>query len=208
MKYKSLKSFLIVLFIACFNIAKSQVIIDSLKSKDDYIINTTVYKKGIYKTFLEFKYNAPSIEAEFTFNENKLWLLRDGKRVDRIKNDEYWGFCDGEKVYVRWNKNYELLEKGRYCFFEAMEVYPGVPYGTYGTNNNFPAPLQTIVDKDALIINFNNGKVFELTKKIFREILEIDDPGLLQEFNNETWKGKKLLEYVVRYNERNKDKIK
>ncbi len=202
MKCKSLKSLLIVLLLTCFHLAKSQVIIDSLKSKEDYIINTTAYKKGIYRTFKEFKYNAPSIEAEFTFNDNKLWLLDNGEKGDKFKNDAYWGFCDGEKIYIRWNKNYELLEKGRYCFFVAKEVNI-IPVVSSG----IPIPVP-IPDKDALIINFNNGKVFELTKKLFRDILELEDPELLEEFNNETGKGKKLLEYVVRYNERNKDKIK
>jgi hypothetical protein len=202
MKYKSLKSFLTILLIACINIAKCQVIIDSLKSKNDYIINTTVYKKGIYKSFEEFKYNAPSIISPFTFNKNNVWLLEDEDKGERVKKDEYWGFCDGEKIYIRWNKNYELLEKGRYCFFEAKEVniLPVVSSG-------MPIPVP-IPDKDALIINFNNGKVFEMNKKLFEHILATDDPELSQQFKKEKQKGTKYLEYIVRYNERNSDKVK
>ena len=202
MKNISLKSFLTILLIASINIAKCQVIIDSLKSKEDYIINTTVYKKGIYKSFEEFKYNSPSITSSFTFNKNNVWLLEDEEKEDRVKKYEYWGFCDGEKIYIRWNKNYELLEKGRYCFFEAKEVNI-IPVISSG----IPIPVP-IPDKDALIINFNNGKVFEISKKLLEHIFETDDQELLKQFKNDNKKNKKYLEYIVLYNERNGDKIK
>ena len=204
MKYKIQVPFLFFIFITTYTSVQCQIIVDTLKSKEDYIINTTVYKKGIYRSFIEFKYNNPSITEEFFFRENKLWSKK-GKKKLVYKKEEYWGFCDGEKIYVQWdNKNWELLEKGRYCFFEVIEKYFSTPY-----DPNIAFSVTTYQeDKDALIINFNNGMVFKLTKKLFRDILEIDDPELLEEFNQETWKRSKLFDYIVKYNQRNTDKIK
>ena len=202
MIYYFFKSLPFLFFISCINKAQCQVIIDSLKSKEDYIINTTSYTKGIYKSFIEFKYNSPSLTLPFTFDKHNVWMVEGDKKSERLKKDDYWGFSDGEKIYIRWNRNYELLEKGRYCYFVAKEINLGV--GTIG----FVPLIVPLPDTDALIINFNNGKVFEVGKGLLEGILEIDDQELLEQYRQEKQRSKKIREYIVLYNDRNKDKVK
>lgn len=178
---------------------------DSLINHDSYIINTTEYNKGIYKTFEDFKYNKPSIVSNYSFDGKHLWWTDEqSTKQKKIKKREIWGFSDGKKIFVSWHKYDELLEKGRYCYFKekgtrvvyAVSVLPAMI---------LPVPLPY---KDELIINFNTGKTYLLSKKLMKTILTTDDAELLHEFMNEGQKKKKLFEYLVKYNDRNISKIK
>ncbi|WP_127123248.1 hypothetical protein [Chryseotalea sanaruensis] len=183
----------------------AQLLSDSLMNRDNYIIYATVYKKGVYKTFEEFKYNDPSIVEDFTFDKNQLWLTdsKTGKN-SKIKKNEVWGFSDGARIFVRWRKYNEIVEMGRYCYFKEKGTRVVFGYSMFPLAI-IPIPVPYT---DELIINFNTGKPFLLSKKLLKEILAIDDPELLTEFMNEKQKKKKLFEYIVKYNDRNTDKIK
>lgn len=178
---------------------------DSLKNRDNYIINTTSYKKGVYKTFEEFKYNNPSIVDNYTFDNKKLWLTdkKTGKNK-KIKKREVWGFSDGTRVFVSWNKYNEIVEKGRYCYFKEKGTRIVSAFSAFPPMI-IPIPLPY---NDELIINYNTGKTYLLSKNLFKKILKNDDPELLTEFMNQRQKGKKLYEYIVKYNDRNVAKIK
>ncbi len=178
---------------------------DSLKKRNNYIINTTDYQKGIYKTFEDFKYNNPSIPDQFTFDNKNLWVT-DNKtgKPKKIKKSEIWGFSDGTRIFVRWGKYNEILEKGRYCYFKEK--------GTRMTFATTPFPFMILPIpypyKDEIIINYNTGKTFLLSKRLLKKILTSDDTELLTQFEKESQKGKKLLEYIIKYNDRNVSKIK
>ncbi len=178
---------------------------DSLKNWDNYIINTTAYQKGIYKTFEEFKYNNPSIRDKFTFDKKNLWVTdkKTGKQR-KIRKSEIWGFSDGTKIFVSWRKYNEILEKGRYCYFK--EKGTRIAFGT----TTFPFMILPIPYpyNDEIIINYNTGKTFFLSKRLIKKILTSDDPELLTEFKKESQKNKKLAEYIIKYNDRNVSKIK
>jgi hypothetical protein len=62
--------------------------------------------------------------------------------------------------------------------------------------------------KDEVIVNFNTGRSYRLTKRLLKEIMEADDPELLEMFEQERGKGKKLFDYIVKYNDRNAARIK
>ncbi|WP_207494493.1 hypothetical protein [Aridibaculum aurantiacum] len=113
MKY--LKGILLICFFAVVSIsAYSQASTYNSEADDDkdttaqlVQINTiTPRKKGVYKTYEEYRDNSPSIEAEFTVKplyisrNNPLVAEADvsfiGKRPKKI-----WGISDGENVYVR-----------------------------------------------------------------------------------------------------------
>ncbi len=183
----------------------AQVASDSLKNRDNYIINTTAYKKGIYKTFDEFKYNNPSGLDDFKFDGKNI-LVSDGKtgRLKKLKKREVWGFSDGSKIFVSWNKYNEILETGRYCYFKERGTR--IAFGI----SAFPFMILPIPYpyKDEIIINYNTGKPFVLSKRLLKKILTSDDPELLKEFKNETSKRRKLFDYIVKYNDRNVSKIK
>ncbi len=184
---------------------KAQSTVDSLLNSDDYILNAISHRKGIYKTFEEFKYNNPSITENYVFEKNKLWLTdANARKVKKVNRKDIWGFCDGAKTFVSWNTYNEVLDKGRYCYFKEKGIrIISIGHGFPLFFVPFPLPYT-----DELIINFNTGKTYILSKKLLKVILKTDDPDLLTEFMGQQRKGKKLHEYLIKYNERNVARIK
>ena len=96
------------------------------------------------------------------------------------------------------------MEIGRYCYFK--ETGTRMTYAVSGIPLMIiPVPTPY---KDEVIVNFNTGRSYRLTKKLMKEILEADDPELLEMFARERGKRKKLFDYVVKYNDRNRTRIK
>lgn len=178
---------------------------DSLRNSKNYIVNAKTYKVGIYKSFDEFKYNNPSGSDDFRFDGKNIWVpdSKPGKML-KVKKKDVWGFSDGSKIFVRRNKYNEMLEKGRYCYFK--EKGTRLAFGV----SAFPLMILPIPYpyKDEIIINYNTGKPFVLSKRLLKKILASDDPELLKEFKNDPGKNRKLFDYIVKYNDRNVSKIK
>lgn len=124
--------------------------------------------------------------------------------VDRFKFRQKPKSKEERGLFVRRNKYNELLTKGRYCYFfeKGTRIVTVVSY--------FPPMILPIPVpyKDELIINYNNGKMYLLSKRLMKKILQTDDPELIKAFLNEPQKGKKLHQYILKYNERNVAKIK
>jgi len=198
MKYSCL--FTILLLVQFNSSAQTQ----TSSAYHNCILNDTVYKKGIYRTFEEYKYNKPSIVDNYTFDNKNLWRTDElTGRKKKIKKRDVWGFSDGIKIYASWKKYDELLEQGRYCYFidkgtKIVFFVSAFPFSV------LPIPLPY---RDEMIIDFNTGETQQISKKLFKEILLEDDPELLDQFKKEPQKGKKLLEYVIKYNDRNVSKI-
>ncbi len=197
---------LFVVIFACICIESiAQLGNDSINRKEEYIINTDSYRQGIYKTFEEFKYNSPSMVEEFTFDGKHLWLIdKNTGKLKKVNKSKVWGFSDGTRLFIRWSKYIEITEKGRYCYFMDKGVRVAFGYSM------FPPMLVPVPYpyKDEVIINFNTGNTYVLSKRLMKKILTTDDPELLTEFQQESKKRKKLLEYIKKYNERNVSKIK
>ena len=79
--------------------------------------------RGIYRSLEEFRDNAPSIQRDFELCQksrvrallrmptNELYYL--DEKGKRVRPDEpVWGFCDGEKVYIRRSHGYVELARG------------------------------------------------------------------------------------------------
>jgi hypothetical protein len=200
-----MNKFILIFLVFIAYKSPAQLLTSSPTFRAENILSTNIYKKGIYKSFEEFKYNAPSIIADFTFDTKQLWVTdsKSGKNI-KMKKGEVWGFSDGQRIFVRWRKNNEILEMGRYCYFKEKGTRVVFGYSMFPLAI-IPIPVPYT---DELIINFNTGKPFLLSKRLLKEILTIDDPELLTEFMNEKQKKKKLFEYIVKYNDRNTDKIK
>lgn len=197
-----MKNILISLFAAISSLAFSQ----NLKHNFDtnYIVSDSIYKKGIYRSFEEFKYNNPSI-TEFSAEKSRLWIKDNVTGAKRkVKNkDKVWGFCDGKQVYVLWRKYNPIEIIDRYSYFQER----GVRIATVVTGYPLmiiPLPVPYRVQ---VVINFNNGKMFVLSKKMMRTILA-QDPELLDMFKHELNKKQKFEKYIRLYNQRNKDQIK
>ena len=109
-------------------------IISYISDKFDLpILNGTAYKKGIYKTFDEFKNNSPSIKNYEVVYKGKNDVLR-GQEEDgpfhTIKNA--WGFCDGTNLYICSSDNFFLLGKEGRAF-----ITRGFKSFTYVRDVNF-----------------------------------------------------------------------
>lgn len=76
------------------------------------ISNTAIYKKGVYKTFDEFKMNSPSY-SDYEIKKDKLTetiFLKGEKGEYPVR--AVWGFCDGNNLYIKSSDNYfELVKK-------------------------------------------------------------------------------------------------
>lgn len=110
-----------------------------------------------------------------------------------------FGFCDGKHVYIN-----ELLPRlgpktdfckieylGRYCYYE--DIHCMMFYNGPTTNEN--------CSLDEKIIDIESGEVIRLDKKTLREIIA-DDTELLNEFNDELNKNKRIKDYLIKYLER------
>ncbi|HUS03062.1 MAG TPA: hypothetical protein VMY77_15095 [Chitinophagaceae bacterium] len=88
------------------------------------VLNTNVYKKGVYKTFAEFKMNTPSFN-NYEIKEDKLTetlFIKDGKGEYPVR--DVWGFCDGNNLYIKSSDNYFELTKKQNTFicFAAKDL--------------------------------------------------------------------------------------
>ena len=92
---------------------------------------------GIYDSFFEFRHNAPgrpgAVSADARAYHSNEWqglravepflLTPEGQRA-AVR--DAWGFCDGHQAYVRFGRDYFLLEqRGSAYMFFAPSVYNG-----------------------------------------------------------------------------------
>ena len=87
-------------------------------------------RPGVYASFFEFRQNSPSrpgnVQADARAYRSSEWqglravepylLSPEGQRM---AVEECWGFCDGKQVYIRFGRDYFLLEQrgSAYMFF-------------------------------------------------------------------------------------------
>jgi hypothetical protein len=171
-------------------------------------------KKGIYKTFDEFKNNSPSFSLDFEIVSADTGVLYRLK-IDKEKTDllgVVWGFCDGKNSYI--NLDYNMSKKrifrpvsefskitylGRYCYFRTYQ------------------PGTSLVFRDllAMVIDINSGEELCLNCAInfgfisqssFKKILT-KDSELWSEYKNDKSKEDLFLKYIKKYSERHKDEV-
>jgi hypothetical protein len=175
-------------------------------------------KKGIYKTYEEFKNNSPSVPFEYEIKAVRLimesLLYNDivyQMNIDKDKAKEIgdvWGFCDGKIVYINMQFNVmrtkkvfkpdsqfdKLLYLGRYCcFISVLPQSNSVELGHY-----------------YFALDFNTGKEIVINNGSLKKIIS-KDKGLLEDFKNEKFLNKSsddiYTKYLRLYSERHKDEI-
>jgi hypothetical protein len=176
------------------------------------------FKKGIYKTYEEFKNNSPSVPLDYEFKAVRLLMenLLYNDTVYQMKIDPdkakeigyVWGFCDGKFVYINMQFKVmttkkifkpgsqfdKLLYLGRYCCFISVQPVPNsVELGHY-----FYA------------LDFNTGKEIAINNGVLKKIISKDE-GLLEDYKNEKFLDKgsddTYIKYLRLYSERHKDEI-
>ncbi|MBC9931655.1 hypothetical protein [Chitinophaga qingshengii] len=181
-------------------------------AQDTLILQATALKKGLYKSFREFKYNNPSEAGDLVVknrssaaqiyllaSRNEL-VLRDGAGQEhKVKN--YWGFCDGSHVYIRDNGLNRVQVDGYYCSYELQGVQPS--RSIYNPADMTVNALNTPV-RLKKVINIVTGEILELSLYNLKKYILPQDPELLAEFRDDKSKKNRLDYYIVRFNERNK----
>jgi hypothetical protein len=193
-------------------------------SQNLIIEDTNTLKKGIYKTFEEFKNNSPSIPLEFEILSGK--ILYGGLnihndtlynlKVDKDKAQEIgliWGFCDGKYAYINMQptmkrskttgNNIKVFKP--YSQFDKILFLGRYCYfntGQIGSNSVYPQHWVCAID-------FNTGKEIYLDNSSLKELIS-KDKQLLEEFKNEKLFSDKDLvyyKYLSLYSQKHKDEI-
>lgn len=175
-----------------------------------FIFNTSVYKKGIYRSFREFQLNSPSEQGTIVVknrssaaqiyllaSRNELHVIDSTGRERKIK--DYWGFSDGNAVYIKDNGLNKLQEIGYYCLYEIRTVAPTpVANPNAITFNNIPPP-----NRKKKVFNILTGQVYDLTLYNLRKYILSPDKELLEMFNTDAQKREKMEYYLHWFNRRN-----
>lgn len=170
--------FSIIVFFSFTSIHAQELIVDS----------GVVLKKGVYKTFEEFKYNSPSLDysGEVVNHTVNYGLLGVGGSITQYElsksfDDDYktasiYGFCDGKSVY--YNTNFSITSKanfvkigylGRYCHLEY--VAQGNAYTSPGMNGGISI-TKVANRRSEAIIDINNGRFYDLSTSDLAELFD------------------------------------
>jgi hypothetical protein len=169
-----------------------------------YLQNENNLKAGIYKNFEEMKYNNPSGEFVYRvttkskkYNQDQLYLYSidiDKRKARSI--GKVFGFSDGKNVYINENSpslgpstefvKVEFMD--RYYYYENIQPIV-IPTGT---------TVVTVLKLVQKVKDMNTGEVTILNNKSLKELIA-GNPQLLNEYDNESQKNRKLKEYLIRY---------
>ncbi len=86
------------------------------------VLIETIYRKGVYKTFEEFKMNDPSIK-DFEYKKGKMGDMLYVKEGDKEYPDRTaWGFCDGKNFFINSSDLFsELIRDGNTFYFKGVK---------------------------------------------------------------------------------------
>lgn len=176
-----------------------------------FIYDMHHYKKGVYKTFKEFRSNNPAVNGTLRIKDktpaaqiylfsarNELHIVDSTGQEKKVK--DYWGYCDGQSIYIKDNGLNKLQEIGYYCLYQVKAITSST--GNRNTDgitfNN--TPPQTASKK---VLNIITGDVYDLTMYNLRKYILPRDTALLAEFNTDREGRSKMVYYIRKFNHRN-----
>jgi hypothetical protein len=175
------------------------------------IYDTHQYTKGVYKSFEEFRNNAPSETGNVIIkgktNAAQVYLLSAPTELLYIdstgkekKIKKYWGYCDGANIFVRDNGLQKIDEIGYYCIYQVRAISSSTPNrATEGMI--FPNTPPAIVSKK--VINLATGDFYDLTLFNMKKYILPKDTALTREFYQDPKNKERLVYYVQKFNKRN-----
>jgi hypothetical protein len=182
------------------------------RNQADLITNMRTLKKGLYKSFEEFQTNSPSEEGDLVIknrstaaqiyllaSRNELVIRDAAGQEHKVKN--YWGFCDGQHIYIKDNGLNRIQELGYYCIYELHGMQPshGIVNQADMTVNSINTPVQF-----KKVVNIITGQILELSAYNLKKYILPQDSTLLDEFREDKEKKDQLEYYIYRFNQRNK----
>jgi len=226
-----MKSIAILLLIAFATLCQAQSVVvprdTTATASESDILKCRQPKKGLYRSYEEFRRNAPSITRDFAVisndNGKSKWAgdgfsieMKDTLISPRIIQREMWGFCDGKTIFVNahnFQRGYgfhPLLHVGRYAYLEGVDPMAESTEKLSGVRASF---VNVADNKLGYLLNLNNGKFYPLNQEDLEKILS-QDPVLFGQFQREDKRGDKaprrelMFRYVRLYNERHPEEIK
>ena len=155
--------------------------------------NSTILKEGIYRNFIEFKYNCPSISFKGEISPKRVGFYKSSiVQMERwFGYQNCYGFCDGADIYIRIspdntkNPYFSCIELyGQFAFLPNYEKnFYGVPFAL-----PFPEVLSTI-----------DGRKHLFNKTTIEQIIVFDSLLYNSFLLEETLKEKTLKEYLETY---------
>ncbi|MGZ0016197.1 hypothetical protein [Yeosuana sp. AK3] len=153
------------------------------------IINDTIYKEGIYKTFEEFKYNKPSIRFNYNIitenngydisnNENQVSFYKvlinkkEGKSIGTV-----FGFCDGKNVYI----NDGLPKLSPETEFYKIEYFGKFSYYQYVKKQK---TKKLISRAERNIDNTRNIRISNNVRRMLEASTTVDEVSLVEKIIN------------------------
>jgi hypothetical protein len=174
------------------------------------IIKDSIRNPGIYRTFEEFRNNAPSIKLEYKIDvrsdqyggvlgfksSSPVYGLNINENVSN-RVGPVFGFCDGKQIYVAFDDQdymhfmnfYKLDYIGRYCYFDFVSTST-MPMGGGLISSN-----STVTTR---VIDMATGKSSLPSKKLIRSIIS-DKPELLKRYEADQAKRDHFKAYLVEY---------
>ncbi|WP_343667337.1 hypothetical protein [Chitinophaga sp.] len=175
------------------------------------IYDTHNYKKGIYKSFEEFRNNEPSETGNIVIKGKttaaQVYLMSAPTELIAIdstgkehKIKKYWGYCDGTNLYVRDNGLQKIEEVGYYCLYQVRAISSATPNrATDGMvfSNTPPAAV------NKKVINLVTGNFYDLTLYNMKKFILPQDTALTREFYQDPKNKERLVYYIQKFNQRN-----
>lgn len=96
-------------------------------------LTDTVFRKGVYKSFEEFKNNTPSLTAvTFSYKKDKVDYIINDKN-ERLNPQDFWGACDGAKRFIAFKDMFhELITSDRgfklYTYYTYADLHGSPSY--------------------------------------------------------------------------------
>ena len=188
---------------------------DSTLSKKSMLVDS-IKKKGVYRSFTEFQQNNPSYTDTFFVSSRswigKFFLGQKGTVLKKINEEgkakkiggNVWGYSNGHDVFIKNLYFDKILVYGYFCVYEGiiLQSSPGIP-----DENGMMSGGYTYEDKETFFLDYTTGNSLILRKAKLVTYVLSKDPELLAEFRKENKPKKLLLEYVIKFNERNTGKL-
>ncbi|MGD0711883.1 MAG: hypothetical protein ABR968_11975 [Bacteroidales bacterium] len=196
------KYILVFLLFPLFSFSQSDTT-GKVKYTGDYLFN-----EGIYKSFLEFKTDNPSI-TKFTVKkptplaDPNFTILNYQCPDSSTANGECemkncWGYCYRGEIYISHLYHsyfFKLLVIGSVCHFAGLAV-TGSSTPMSDIHEGFGAANKY----QQFFFDFDTGEMLPFNYKYFSAFLQQHDNALSQQLENESNKRKVIFKYLLKYN--------
>lgn len=176
------------------------------------------FTEGIYVTYNEFKNNSPGIRQYRVKVKNDILYsdFTDKKRISKIegrnsgggwitfKEDEIWGICNNDQVFIFVDKAFHEITKIGALMYVTIVFKGQYDVLSFSSGDTYVGPAKG-TDITTYLIDFETGEYYLYNLKNFTRLLKRDNE-LYDEFmaiNGKKQKKYHMLMYLEKFNNRN-----